>query len=291
MNNAVPVDYLTNGIRFMQDLSTKNKGKIPTEHRRRTIAQWVEEHGSVSTEALAGHFDVSSMTIWRDLGALEQEGKVQQVRGGALRVESELLTEPAYVNKQTLHSLEKEAIARYAAQQFVHDGDIIILEAGTTVAAMVKYLHQRNLTVITNGINTMIEALPALPGLTVIGCGGILRSPAHTFVGPQAVQFFQSMRANNLFLSASGLTFPEGITDPNLLEIQVKQAMATSAERIILLMDSSKFGQRSLATVLPLEQVALLVTDAGTPQAAIAQLQAAGVDVHVVENAEAKRDG
>jgi DeoR/GlpR family transcriptional regulator of sugar metabolism len=94
------------------------------------------------------------------------------------------------------------------------------------------------------------------------------------------------MRANNLCLSASGLTFPEGITDPNLLEIQVKQAMAASAERVILLMDSSKFGQRSLATVLPLEQVAFLVTDEGTPQEAIVQLQAAGIDIHVVESTQ-----
>jgi DeoR/GlpR family transcriptional regulator of sugar metabolism len=254
---------------------------MPTEQRRRLIADLVTREGSVSTEALAARFDVSAMTIWRDLTALGQEGKVEQVRGGALRLDVAPEVEPTYFRKQPLRWQEKESIARYAAHTFVENGDIIILEAGTTVAAMVKYLAQENLTLISNGMDTLNETMPLLHRMTVIGCGGMVRAPALTFVGPQAEQFFRQIRARTLFLGASGLAFPEGITDPNPLEIQVKQAMAASAERVVLMLDSSKFGVRSLATIVPLERIAVVVTDAAAPEESVARLRNMGIDVHL----------
>ncbi|HXF60621.1 MAG TPA: DeoR/GlpR family DNA-binding transcription regulator [Caldilineaceae bacterium] len=250
------------------------------ERRRQLISQRIQEQGSVATDELAADFSVSHMTIWRDLTALENIGSVRRVRGGAVRVEQETAPEPFFSAKRALHSAEKEAIARYAARTFVHDNDIIILEAGTTVSAMVKHLDQRNLTLITNGLATLSEAAPSVPDLTVIGCGGILRDVSYTFVGPQAEQFFRTLRAGVLFLGATGLAFPEGITDPNPLEIQVKQAMAASAERVVLLLDSSKFGVRSLLPILPLERISVVVTDAAAPAADVERLRAQGIEVH-----------
>ncbi len=252
------------------------------EKRRQLISQRLRERGTVTTEELAADFDVSYMTIWRDLTVLENAGLLRRVRGGAVRVDNEPVVEPFFAEKRALHAREKEAIARYAAQTFVTDNDIIILEAGTTVSAMVKYLDQRNLTLITNGLATINEAAPSVPDLTVMCCGGILRDVSYTFVGPQAEQFFRNVCASTLFLGASGLAFPEGITDPSPLEIQVKQAMAASAGRVVLLLDSSKFGVRSLSPILPLEQVAVLVTDNGAPEADLVRLRAQGIDVHVV---------
>lgn len=266
----------------MSNHSSEVKSKIPPEQRRRMISQIIREAGAVNTEELAAQFHVSYMTIWRDIAILEEKGSVERVRGGAMIPEAEETPEPAYLLKQSVHSVEKEAIARYAAQHFVRNNDILIFEAGTTVAAMTKHVTQSNLTVVTNGVQTIVEALDRLPALTLISCGGILRETAHTFIGPQAEKFFQDLSAHTLFLSATGLSIPEGITDPNPLEIQVKRAMSSSAARIVLLMDSSKFGVRSLFPIIPLDAVDVLITDDGAPDDFVEQVRAVGLDVRVV---------
>lgn len=100
-------------------------------------------------------------------------------------------------------------------------------------------------------------------------------------MGPQAEEFFERINAHTCFLSATGLAFPEGFTDPNLLEIQVKRAMAKSAGRVIMLLDSTKLGVRSLSRILPTEEVDILVTDAGASPEERARLAALGADVRI----------
>ena len=267
----------------MKNSNTEFRSRMLTEERRQRIVSLIEERGMVSAEDLCTQMGVSDMTIWRDLNALEEAGKLQRIRGGAVRIENVSGIEPLYASKHRVNPAQKDAIARYAAHHFVRDDDIIILEAGTTVAAMVKYLHHRNLTVVTNGLGSVNEAAPSVPDITVLCCGGILRQGAFTFVGPQAVQFFQNISAQTFFLGASGLAFPQGITDPSPLEIQVKQAMAASAERIVVLIDSSKLGSSSLSPILPLNSIDTLVTDSGASDGIVGQLRAVGVDVHIVQ--------
>ena len=265
-------------------MNTSNPGdgrRVLTAERRQQIANWIEENGTVNVEDLASGLGVSNMTIWRDLHALEVEGKLKRVRGGAVKSENPSVVEPFYATKRAVNGAKKDAIARYAARNFVQDNDIIILEAGTTATAMVKFLDQHNLTVVTNGLGTISELAPLVPCIMSICCGGILRETSWTFVGPEAVQFFEHLRARTLFLSATGFTLPEGITDPNPLENQVKMAMAASAEQVTLLIDSSKFGKRSLARVLPLECVQTLITDADAPKDTLDQVRELGIDVHI----------
>lgn len=257
--------------------------KLMTELRRNKIVEFVNESGSVTTEEMVKEFGVSLMTVWRDLTALEESGQVRKIRGGAVRVDSRTEQEPLYTSKQVINRERKEAIARYAAEEFVHDGDIIFMEAGTTVAAMARHLRRyRQLTVIGNGLGTMNELARLVPDLTVYCCGGMLREVANTFVGPQAEEYFHHVNANTCFLSATGINLPEGITDVSLLEIQVKRAMARNASQVVVLMDSTKFGVKSFSRVLELSQVGTLITDEGAPPRTVEQLRAAGVQVHVV---------
>ena len=146
------------------------------------------------------------------------------------------------------------------------------MEACTTVAAMAKHLRRyRQLTVIGNGSGTMNELAPLVPDLTVYCCGGMLRGVAHTFVGPQAEEYFRHINASTCFLSATGVSFPEGITDVSLLEIQVKRAIARNAGQVVFLMDSTKFGAKSFARVLDFDHIQVLVTDDGAPAAYVEQ--------------------
>ncbi len=92
-------------------------------------------------------------------------------------------------------------------------------------------------------------------------------------------RFFKEFHANRLFLSATGLTLRDGITDPKMLEIQVKRAMIAAAQEVIILMDSTKFGTRSLMKVIDFSEVRLLITDDGAPVTMVEELRAKGVEV------------
>jgi DeoR/GlpR family transcriptional regulator of sugar metabolism len=257
-----------------------------TENRRRAIFDLVREQGSVSVKELSDRFEVSPMTVYRDLKALEAKDTLQRVRGGAIHQPSSP-EEPRFGAKIEVQRRSKLAIARYAATHFVGDKDIVVLEAGTTVAAIVRFLPLTLSALIANGLDALNEARALLPAVPVFGCGGMLRSPSFTFVGPEAEAYFRSITATTLFLGATGLTLEEGITDPNPLEIEVKRAMAACAQRTVLLIDGSKFGRRSLRQILPLEEVDALVTDSGAPISTLREVEALGVEVHVTEVDEA----
>lgn len=273
--------------RCLQDNAThfseSNMHKLPAELRREQIVAIVQEQTNVSAEMLSEHFGVSLMTVWRDLTALEEESRIRRVRGGAARIDSRADAEPLYDSKRVLNPTAKERIARYAAEHFIQNGDILFMEAGTTVAAMAKYLvSYQQLTVIGNGLGTMNELARLTPAINVYCCGGMLRPIAYTFVGPQAEEYFRAVNATTCFLSATGITLTEGITDVSLLEIQVKRAMAASADRVIFLMDSSKFGVRSLARIVPMSDVDVLITDSDAPPAFVEALRSQVDEVYLV---------
>jgi len=260
--------------------------RLLTEQRRDQIVALVEEQGTVTNEDLVRRFSVSLMTIWRDLTGLEEAGRLRRVRGGATRPdrrpEPGPFAEPFYSSKQVVNQAKKDHIARFAAEHFIADEDIVLMEAGTTVAAMARHLPKyRHLTVVGNGLGTMNELAKQLPDVTVFCCGGLLRDVGLTFVGPQAEAYFRQINAHTCFLSATGITTSEGVTDPNLLEIQVKRAMAKSAARVVLLMDSTKFGVRSLAKIFDIRDIDVLITDADAPAPMLDAIRAQDVDVHV----------
>lgn len=252
------------------------------DERLRKILDFVNTEANISTKELGQRFQVSEMTIWRDLKKLETEGLIRRVRGGISKELFTLNVEPQFDAKKKIHNEEKKAIARYAAENFVANGEIIMLEGGTTIAGMVPYLSYERLTILTNGFKTVMQALPYLSRMNLMICGGILRDVSHTLVGPQAESFFAGFRAQKFFISATALSLESGLTDPNPLEIQVKRAMWHSAEKVILLLDSSKFGKRSLASILPLESIHVLVTNSNAPKEILDHLDRLGIEIHTV---------
>jgi DeoR/GlpR family transcriptional regulator of sugar metabolism len=253
------------------------------EERFRRITEWINRENSLSVNELSERLQVSIMTVWRDLQYLERLGVIQRVRGGAIKTKPLIDFEPQYESKRRLHYAQKQQIAQYAVEHFVSEGEIIIFEGGTTVASMIRYLDQPSLTILTNALDILVRAANLMPRYNVMCCGGMLRDKSHTIVGPQAESFFVNFHANKFFLSATGMNPIDGITDPNPLEIQVKRAMHNCAEQTILLLDSSKFGVRSLAPIIPLQEIDILVTDACAPQAMLDELARLGIQIHVTE--------
>lgn len=249
--------------------------------RQQQILEDIEKNGAGSIVELSQKYGVSEMTVRRDLKILEEERYITRTHGGAVRANSSII-EPRYAAKQKLHASSKASIARYAAEELVSNGDVIILEGGTTVTAMAQYLSTtQDCTIVTNGLYTTNALQPLLPQATIICTGGILREVSATFVGPVAEQFFREFHANKLFISTTGLTLDAGFTDPSMLESQVKKAMIASADQVIVLLDSHKFGVKSLTTVLPANKVDVLVTGADAPESTLQLLRAEGVQIHI----------
>ena len=177
---------------------------------------------------------------------------------------------------------EKRAIGRHAAMSFVKDNDVLLLGAGSTVRAIVPFLNRkRNLQVVSNSLRTLELLRKTLSCATVIGTGGQLHADSLSLVGPVTERFFEDFFARVAFISGAGLSLRAGLTDAQLLEASVIQAMICSAEKTVVLLDSSKFGTTSAAQVLARDEIETLVTDAGIAPDAQGQLVDMGIDLQV----------
>lgn len=262
------------------------------EKRHVFILKWIRQDRLVSISELSQRLGASYMTIWRDLETLEKQGLLARVRGGAVLGKG---LDGGLPDEKTGRNGEcKLQIGRYAAQHLVEAGDTILVEAGTTASSLVPFLNQPNLTVLTNGLHT-IQLLYTLKqqdpqrNLTAMCSGGILIETG-AFTGPQAEDFFARFRVKKAFLGAHGASLEGGFTDPSPLYSNLKRIMKASTERVIMLLDSSKFGVRSLVQVMSLDEVDLLVTDPGAPEEIVTDLRLAGIDVRQAEPFETAQE-
>ena len=245
------------------------------EERHRKILSILEQQTAVSVADLRRELGVNAMMLWRDLRLLSEQGVLKRVRGGAQQADVD--REASYQMKQRTRATVKTQLARLAVERFVHDGDIVILEGGTTVAEVATLLFDREVTVLTNSLSIAQRLYSGKARCTVYLSGGLLRMQSGTFVGREAVTFFPRRKAKVFFMSATGLEETRGFTDPNPQEIEVKQAMIRSAEKVVALIDASKIGVNSLMQVTAIRKVNYLISDADADK--LAWLSGKGIEV------------
>ncbi len=183
------------------------------------------------------------------------------------------------------HEVEamKQAIGQTAAR-YVHEGDTIILDAGRTTAHLARALRGRQgLTVITNSLS-VLNLLRDEPGITLVASGGVLRRETNALVGPGAEATFRELRADRAFISVTGLSFTFGLSNTNIAEATVKQAMLAAAREVILLADYSKIGSESLVKIAPLERIQRLITDGGISAHDRLAFTQRGIEVSLAED-------
>ncbi len=230
-----------------------------SEERRREILELLQTEGRVLVGDLARRFETSLITIRKDLEYLHNQGHLERTHGGALPVKSGALKDSSLQEKARLHRSEKLRIA-LAAAHMIQEGQVVILDSGTTTTAIARACrHFKELTIITNATN--IAADLADTSVEVILTGGVLRQSSYSLVGPLAEESLRKLSADLLFLGVDGFDVRYGLTTPNLLEARVNRAMAESARRTVVVCDSSKFGRRSLALILPTSAVHETITD------------------------------
>lgn len=233
--------------------------------RHRRILQLLEQQDTLRSADLEREFEVTAMTVWRDLLLLEERGLLRRMRGGARRVGQP--EEAAFTDKAVRARLAKERIAAHVAATRLQAGQVVIFDGGTTVAAVAEQPLPPRLSVLTNSlpVAAALQRHPARPSVYL--SGGLLRPESGTLVGRETLSFFGRRRADLFLMSTSGIDAEAGITDPNPQEIEVKQAMAARAQRVCLLADHSKCGVISHMQTLPLRRLHEWITDAPVPPA------------------------
>ena len=251
-------------------------GLLNEERRRATLAA-LNRDGRVLVKDLAAHFQVSQITIRKDLEVLQGRGLLHRTHGGALVPSSGALNDPSLQEKEKLHRTEKVRIAQ-AAVRLVEEGQSILLDSGTTTMAIARALRNfRRLTVITNAVNIAAEL--ANSEIEVILTGGTVRKNSFSLVGPLAEETLRHLSADLLFLGVDGFDTRLGLSTPNLQEAKVNRVMVEISRKVVAVCDSSKFGRRSLSTIVPPNAIHHVITDKKISKLDIQNLKDTGVSL------------
>lgn len=249
--------------------------------RQRGLIQWLASHGQKGTIGdLCQAFGVSALTIRRDLAELQDQGLVRVARGGVFLSDELAGFEVAFGVKAGEELEDKERIAQKAAS-LVRPGETILLDGGTTVGAMAKYLIAENVTVVTNALNIM-ETLSASPSVRLIGIGGEFRQTSHAFLGPTANRMLEELHVDQAFMGTESFAARRGLEVPDWDDAEFKRCAVNSAAEVWVLATPSKYNRSRLHRFATWESVKGLITATGLPDDDIASLTAASVEVVVV---------
>lgn len=251
-----------------------------SEERRRAILEIVNREGRVLVLDLAKRFETSQVTVRKDLEALHAHRLIHRTHGGALPARDGALEDPTLREKEKLHHQEKVRIAG-AAAGMVQEGQVIILDSGTTTTEIARALRTfRKLTIVTNAVNIAAELSGT--AVDVILTGGTLRKNSFSLVGPIAEETLHRLSADLLFLGVDGFDVHYGLSTPNLLEAKVNKVMVEVAKHTVAVCDSSKFGRRSLSLIVPPSALHEVVTDRGVSKSDLRVLKRVGIEVTLV---------
>jgi DeoR/GlpR family transcriptional regulator of sugar metabolism len=250
-----------------------------TESRRSGIIDTLEREGNVRVEDLASQYEVSLVTIRKDLAELESRGLLQRTHGGAVFTHKSRFN-PSFREKLHLQADEKSAIA-LAALEFVREGDAIILDAGSTTLALAKALKGNfaSLYVLTNSTAIALELVGT--DWEVVLVGGQVRHHSLALIGPSTVTVLEGYHVDKVFLGATGASLDRGYTTPNPLEAQTKRAMVAAARERYALVDASKLGHATLSSFARIDEVDTLITSQLAPTEFLTGLEARGRKFHL----------
>lgn len=234
--------------------------------------------GSVRADALAEEFDVSLMTIHRDLDTLQSQGWLRKVRGGATAAPSALFHGDMAHRQRTMEAAKRQVAE--AALDLVSPDDAVLLDDSSTVLQLVRLLPARApLTAITNSFAAM-TLLVGDSGIDLIALGGAFYPAYQAFLGLNTVEAVGTLRAEVFLMSTTAIN-GGSCFHQSQETVQVKRAMMASAARSVLLVDHTKFAKRGLHELAPLTRFDTVVVDGGTSAADLADLRERGVQVVV----------
>lgn len=249
------------------------------ETRERLILTALEPTGFVTYRDLEKALDASPATIRRDLSRLEAQGRLIRVHGGAKLVpdtdpvqHARLLGTP-FDQAITQHLAAKQAIGQ-AAAALCQPGEGIMVDGGTTTLQMCPHLAGLDCQVLTNSLH-IVQALLGQPGTRLLVPSGTIFREQNIILAPAGEDSMPRFHAPKLFMGAAAVG-PQGVMQQDVVLVAAERRLIDRAEQVILLIDSSKFASTSGAIVCGLDEVDVVITDAGISADARAMVAAAG---------------
>jgi len=253
---------------------------LTMDERRESIVEFLKKEGKIRVEELADRLKVSQVTIRKDLDVLEKRGLLERSHGSAVFSQQSRFN-IAFLEKLQMQASAKELIAQ-AAAGYIHEGDSIILDSGTTTLSLAKALvgKFRSLFVITNSVPAALELTEA--GYELLLVGGQVRNHSMALIGPMGLKNLENFHVDRAFMGTSGITLSHGYSTPDSLDAQMKQAMIRIADKAYVLTDSSKFGHNCMVSFARCSDIHLTLTDSGLPQKVFKEFKQHGIDIRVV---------
>jgi DeoR/GlpR family transcriptional regulator of sugar metabolism len=254
--------------------------------RRARLARLVAARGFVRVSDVAEELEVSEVTLRGDLSALEQQGLVVRVHGGAMPTSAIVAEESSIESSLGRDEAAKRGIGA-AAAQLVSSGESVFVDAGSTALALAVALVERrelhDVTLVTSGLSTALVLEAGMPRFTVIVTGGTLRPLQHSLVNPFAAPMLEQLHLDWAFIGCNGVD-ETGVTNVNIPEAEIKTIVMRRARRKVVLADTSKLGRRELAVIAGPGDYDTLVTDAAAPASLLDPLRSAGIGVLTSDN-------
>jgi DeoR/GlpR family transcriptional regulator of sugar metabolism len=250
------------------------RSQMLKEERQQVIMEWLRLHGKVVVTDLMSRFQVSEDTIRRDLNDLAELGMLQRVHGGALPRSPS----PPYEQRVQETSTTRRALAESAAR-FIHDGQVIFMDSGSSVLAIATALPTSlRATIITNSVPVAAALIP-YPNVEVQVLGGRLKKEAQAMVGIPVVETLRQFRADVCVLGVCSLHPDMGISMLDIEEAYVKRAMIEQAAEVVTMVDVAKLGTAAPFVIGPLRALTYLVTDSSVEPDVLAPYQEQGVTI------------
>jgi DeoR family ulaG and ulaABCDEF operon transcriptional repressor len=258
--------------------------------REEAILRLMEPSGFVSFRDLERRLDASPATIRRDLERLAVEGRIERVHGGARLVpqdgEAPAAGMPLHLRGVPFHEnihrrrAQKEAIGR-AAAALCRPGEGVMIDGGSTTLQMCPNIDGLNLQVLTNSLHIVSALLPQAGTRLLVPSGTVFREQ-NIILGAAGEESMPSFYAPKLFMGAAAVG-PRGLMQADTVLVAAERRLTEIAEQVILLVDSSKFGNPSGIVVCPLDRVDILITDSGIGAEQRAMIENAGIALIVAD--------
>lgn len=251
--------------------------RMTAEERKHRLEAYLQQVEFASLEDLAKHVGSSASTVRRDLTVLEAAGNLKRTHGGA-RLIAPKSDEFTFSARDTHQLDSKEAIGR-ACAELIRPNQSVIIDAGTTTFHVAKHLEDKSPQIVTNSL-PVANLYSSAGKVELVLSGGVIYPRLGVLVGPLAVEAFSKIHADVAVMSAGGITL-EGLTNSHGLLIDIQLAMMRAAAKVIMCLDHTKFGRRSVSQLCDLSKIHTIVTDSEAPGDLVEQLRSRGIEVIV----------
>jgi DeoR family transcriptional regulator, fructose operon transcriptional repressor len=254
------------------------------EKRRYNIVDYIKEKKTVTISEISNEFNISEITVRRDFDKLSQKGLIKKSYGGAT-IANDFLPEPVFLRRISENKDEKRRIAKEAVKR-ITDNSTVLLESGSTCLEIAKVLPQnKNIKIVATAphiINVLCNLKRSKDSDgEILCCGGIWKKEPDIFIGPQAEDFFDSIKVDIAFFGIVALSLKDGWMVPNLFEAQLTKKITSCAGKIIAVTDHTKFDKISFSKIGPINLIDEIITDSGLDEEIYKKYTKAGVKITI----------